>query len=69
MFFMIFYISGLRYEEKYALGGEFVLMESTDQTKVDIIGLDSGDKYELYVLAVKDNQPGPPSETVVVKAG
>lgn len=54
---------------KYASGDDFVLMESTDQSKVDIKGLDSGDKYELYVLAVKDNQPGPQSETVVVKAG
>ena len=54
---------------KYASGADFVLMESTDQSKVDIKGLDSGDKYELYVLAVKDNQPGPQSETVVVKAG
>ena len=69
MFFMIFYISGLRYEEKYALGGEFVLMESTDQTKVDIKGLDPGDKYEFYVLGVKENQPGPASETIIVKAG
>ncbi|MFC2093504.1 hypothetical protein ACFLSV_06345 [Bacteroidota bacterium] len=54
---------------KYASGDDFVLMESTDQSKVDIKGLDSGDKYELYVLAVKDNQPGPQSETIVVKAG
>jgi len=35
----------------------------------DIKGFNPGDKYELYVLAVKDNQPGPQSETVVVKAG
>ena len=53
---------------KYASGEDFALMAGTDQSKVDIKGLDTGDKYEFYVLGVKDNQPGPPSETVIAKA-
>ena len=54
---------------KYASGDDFALMAGTDQTKVDIKGLDPGVKYDFYVLGVKENQPGPPSETIVVKAG
>ena len=48
---------------------EYVLMAGTDQTKVDIKGLDSGVKYEFYLVGVKENVPGPPSETIIVKAG
>jgi hypothetical protein len=54
---------------KYASGEEFALMAGTDQTKVDIKGLDVSTKYEFYVLGVKENQPGPPSETVIARAG
>lgn len=54
---------------KYASGEGFVLMAGTDQTKVDIKGLDVSTKYEFYVLGVKENQPGPPSETVIARAG
>ena len=53
---------------KYASGDEFALMAGTDQTKVDIKGLDPGDKYEFYVQGIKENEPGPPSEVIVVKA-
>ncbi|MFC2093325.1 fibronectin type III domain-containing protein [Bacteroidota bacterium] len=44
-------------------------MAGTDQSKVDIKGLDPGDKYDFYVVGVKEKQPGPASETIVVKAG
>ncbi|MBC8488055.1 MAG: fibronectin type III domain-containing protein [Ignavibacteria bacterium] len=54
---------------KYASGSDFALMAGTDQSKVDIKGLDPGVKYDFYVVGVKENQPGPPSETIVVKAG
>jgi len=54
---------------KYGSGEDFVLMAGTDQTKVDIKGLDPGVKYDFYVVGVKENQPGPASETIVVKAG
>ena len=55
--------------KKYGTDDNFVLMAGTDQTKVDIKGLDTSAKYEFYVLGVKENQPGPASETVIVKAG
>ena len=54
---------------KYGSQEKFKLMAGTDQKKVIIKGLESSGKYELYVLGVKENVPGPPSETVVVKAG
>jgi len=55
--------------KKYGVDEEFALMAGTDQTKVDIKGLDPAVKYEFYVLGIKENQPGPPSETVIVRAG
>lgn len=55
--------------KKYGVDENFALMAGTDQTKVDIKGLDTSVKYEFYVLAVKENQPGPASETIIVKAG
>ena len=54
---------------KYGSQEKFKLLAGTDQKKVAIKGLESSGKYELYVLGVKENVPGPPSETVVVKAG
>ena len=54
---------------KYGSQEKFKLLAGTDQKKVVITGLESSAKYELYVLSVKENVPGPPSETVVVKAG
>ena len=54
---------------KYGSQEKFKLLAGTDQKKVVIKGLESSGKYELYVLGVKENVPGPPSETVVVKAG
>ena len=55
--------------KKYAVDEDFALMAGTDQTKVDIKGLDTSAKYEFYLVGVKENQPGPPSETIIVKAG
>jgi hypothetical protein len=46
-----------------------MLMAGTDKSKVDIKNLESGVKYDFYVQGVKDNTPGPRSETIVVKAG
>lgn len=57
------------YGRKYESGEDYALMAGTDQTKVDIKGLDPGVKYEFYVLGIKENQPGPPSETIIVRAG
>ena len=54
---------------KYGAKDKFNLLAGTDQKKVVIKGLESSEKYEFYVLGVKENVPGPPSETVVVKAG
>lgn len=54
---------------KYGTTDKFVLMAGTDKSKVDIKNLESGVKYDFYVLGVKDNTPGPKSETIVVKAG
>lgn len=53
---------------KYGSGDDFVLMAGIDQSKVDIRGLDPGVKYDFYVVGVKENQHGPPSEVIVVKA-
>jgi len=55
--------------KKYGEDEEFALMAGTDQTKVDIKGLDANTKYEFYVLGIKENQPGPPCETIIVRAG
>ena len=57
------------YGRVYGTKEKFKLLAGTDQKKVIIKGLESSGKYELYVLGVKENVPGPPSETVVVKAG
>ncbi len=54
---------------KYGTTDKFMLMAGTDKSKADIKNLDSGVKYDFYVLGVKDNTPGPKSETIVVKAG
>ena len=48
--------------------GSFAQLAGTDQSKVDIKGLETGQKYEVYVVGMKKNEPGPPSETVLVKA-
>ena len=53
----------------YGSQEKFKLLAGTYQKKVTIKGLESSEKYELYVLGVKENVHGPPSETVVVKAG
>ena len=50
-------------------GEDFALVADTDQMKLDIKELDPSDKYEFYVLGIKENQPGPPSETLIVRAG
>ena len=57
------------YGRKYGTTDKFALMAGTDKSKVDIKNLESGVKYDFYVLGVKENTPGPKSETVVVKAG
>lgn len=57
------------YGRVYGTEEKFKLLAGTDQKRVVIKGLESSGKYELYVLGVKGNVPGPPSETVVVKAG
>jgi hypothetical protein len=44
-------------------------MAGTDKSKVDIKNLESGVRYDFYVVGVKENTPGPKSEIVVVKAG
>ena len=54
---------------KYGTTDKFALMAGTDKSKVDIKNLETGVKYDFYVLGVKENTPGPKSETVVVKAG
>lgn len=55
--------------KKYGTDDDFVLMAGTDQTKVDIKGLDTNVKYEFYIVGVKGNEPGPLSGTIIVKAG
>jgi hypothetical protein len=57
------------YGRKYGTTDKFMLMAGTDKSKVDIKNLESGVKYDFYVQGVKDNTPGPRSETIVVKAG
>jgi hypothetical protein len=57
------------YGRKYGTTDKFMLMAGTDKSKVDIKNLESGVKYDFYVVGVKDNTPGPRSETIVVKAG
>lgn len=54
---------------KYGTTDKFMLMAGTDKSKVDIKNLETGVKYDFYVVGVKDNTPGPRSETIVVKAG
>ncbi len=54
---------------KYGTADAFAQLAGTDQSKVDIKNLEPGSKYEVYVYAVKKNEPGPQSETVVAKAG
>lgn len=50
-------------------GAPWVLKVGTDQSKADIKGLVSLQKYEVKLVPMKENMPGPESEVIVCRAG